>query len=454
MKKTLLICFYLILGFANAQQQDSIVIRKFFTTEFTNGKAYDWLKYLCLQIGGRISGSAQAEKAVEFTYAELKKYKFDSVWLQPVMVPQWIRGNRETAAIFNNGIKHEVKICALGNSIGTGENGIKAKVIEVKNFDELRALGSEKIKGKIVFFNRPFPDEVLTGGAAYGMSVDQRGKGPVEAARLGAIGVIVRSMTHALDEHPHTGATGYIDSIPKIPACAISTVHANQLSNMLKNNNNIEFYFKQNCKMNDYVLSYNVVAEIRGIEKPEEIILVGGHLDSWDNGEGAHDDGSGCVQSMAALRLFLVNGIKPKRTLRCVLFMNEENGLKGALEYARLAMVNKEKHLAAIETDAGGFMPREIGIDVGQETIQRLQFWQRLLAPYGVQTISNRGGGADIGPLKKQGTTLIGYYPDGQKYFDYHHTEQDTFDKVNKRELQFGVVTLSAVLYLISEYGL
>jgi hypothetical protein len=458
MKSKIITAIALVLAnfsMANAQLKDSLIIRGFFETAFTKGKAYDeWLRHLCLNIGGRLSGSVQAEKAVAYTYGELKKLPFDSVWLQPVMVPQWIRGKKEQAAIHTAKQKYDVNICALGNSVGTPEGGLRAKIIEVKSFNELKNLGRAKVSGKIVFYNRPFPDAVLTGGAAYGASVDQRSIGAAEAAKYGAVGVVVRSMTHALDEHPHTGATNYIDSIAKIPGCAISTLHANLLSNLLKAEPNLEFWFNQNCEMKDYVVSHNVIAEIKGKEIPDEIILVGGHLDSWDNGQGAHDDGSGCVQSMEALRLFLVNGIKPKRTLRCVLFMNEENGLKGGLEYARLALVNKEKHLAAIETDAGGFMPREIGIDTNEEKLKKLQDWQKLLSPYGIQTISNRGGGADISPLRNQGVTLIGYYPDGQKYFDYHHSEIDTFDKVNKRELQFGAVTLAGLIYLISEYGL
>ena len=206
--------------------------------------------------------------------------------------------------------------------------------------------------------------------------------------------------------------------------------------------------------MLDDELSYNVVAEMRGSEKPNEIILVGGHLDSWDNGEGAHDDGAGCVQSMNALRLLKQEGYKPKRTLRAVLFMNEENGLKGGLKYAELAKANNEKHLAAIETDAGGFMPRHIGFTLPHDSLGKYKDWEKVLAPYGVQNFDANGGGADIGPLRNQGTVLIGYHPDGQKYFDIQHTAADTFEKVNKRELQFGTVVLGGLLYLLSEYGL
>ena len=447
-----LVSFFVAISNLSAQNKDSIIIRNFFNEAFTNGKCYSQLDYLCNNIGNRISGSANAAKAVEFTYSSLKKEGFDSVWLQPVMVPHWVRGEKEIGYFVSNKKKTPVHICALGNSVATAKEGIQAKVVEVKTFDELKKLGREKVEGKIVYFSRPFPDAIISG--AYGITVDQRGQGPVEAAKLGAIGVVVRSMTHAHDNFPHTGATGYKDSVTKIPGCAISTIDADLLSQSLKENPSTEFYFKQNCVMLPDVLSYNVVAEIKGSEKPDEIILVGGHLDSWDVGTGAHDDGAGTVQSMEALRLFKATGIKPKRTLRCVLFMNEENGLKGGLKYAELAELNKEKHVAAIETDAGGFMPREIGIAVSEDKLLALQPWQKLLAPYGIQTINIHGGGADIGPLKKQGVVMIGYHPDGQKYFDYHHTDADTFDKVNKRELQFGAVTLSGLMWLISEYGL
>jgi len=270
----------------------------------------------------------------------------------------------------------------------------------------------------------------------------------------GAIGVVVRSMTHAIDDEPHTGATNYRDTVPKIPACAISTQDGDELSKILKNHPNATIWFRQTCKLLPDVLSYNVVAEMKGTMYANEIVLVGGHLDSWDNGEGAHDDGAGTVQSMNALRLLVQEGYRPKRTLRAVLFMNEENGLKGGLKYAELALQNKEKHIAAIETDAGGFMPRHIGFTLTNTELNSLANWEKVLAPYGVQNFDTNGGGADIGPLRQQGTVLIGYHPDGQKYFDYQHTAADTFEKVHKRELQFGTVVLSGLLYLLSEDGL
>jgi hypothetical protein len=445
---------FFITSRVSAQQNDSIVVHHFFHEEFTAGKSYDWLHYLCSRIGARLSGSPQAAVAVEWSATIMKESGFDTVWLQPVMVPHWVRGDREISWMLEGKQKIPLRICALGNSVGTGPKGVSAQVVEVKSLAELRTLGKERLQGKIVFFNRPFEQAVLTGGEAYGGAVDQRGHGPAEAARFGAVGVVVRSMTHQVDEFPHTGATNYNDSFPKIPACAISTFDADRLSAALKKDAALRFYFRQTCQMLPDVQSYNVIGEIRGTEKPHEIILIGGHLDSWDLATGAHDDGAGCVESMEAARLFKATGIAPKRTIRVVLFMNEENGLKGALKYAAIARERNEHHVAAIETDAGGFMPRSIGASVETHAAAKVQSWQSLLAPYGIQTITNEGGGADIGPLKKQGVALFGFHPDSQRYFDYHHTAIDTFDKVNKRELQFGVVSLAGLLWLISEYGL
>ena len=452
--KSIFVILLLIGKVGHAQQQDSIVIKKIFQEIFTNGQSYSNLQYLCKEIGARISGSPAAEKAIQWAFQKLKETRADSVWLQPVMVPHWQRGAKEEAYLIQQNKKIQLAICALGNSVGTPVNGIRAGVIEVKSFEELSAKPNESVRGKIVFFSRPFPDTVLYGGVAYGMTVNQRSMGPIEAAKKGAIGVIVRSMTHAHDHYPHTGATQYKDSFPPIPACAISTADASILSNALQKDAQLEVYFKQNCQMLPAVESYNVVAEIKGSEKPEEIIVLGAHIDSWDIGEGAHDDGTGVVQCIETIRTFKTLGIEPKRTIRVVLFINEENGLKGGLKYAELAEKNKEKHLAAIETDAGGFMPRHIGFAMPKDQLYKYKNWENLLAPYGVQTIDENGGGADIGPLKKQGALIIGFHPDGQKYFDYHHTENDVFEHVNKRELQFGSVVLTGLLYLISENGI
>ena len=440
----------------SAQTNDSLLIRNLFTEVLTRGQCYQTLDYLSNRIGGRLSGSPEAAAAVNYMKQTMAIYGFDSVWLQEVIVPHWVRGEKEQAALITGKERIPMNICALGNSIGTPEAGIEAQVIEVKSLEEVEKLGREKIQGKIVFFNRPMDPIHIHTGTAYGGAVDQRSRGASMAAKYGALGVVVRSMTLALDEHPHTGAMNYNDSFPKIPACAISTKGAEELSKTLRLRmaGSVKFYFKQNCRMLADEKSFNVIGEIKGTVKPNEIIVVGGHLDSWDNGDGAHDDGAGCVQSVEVLRLFKSLGIKPKRTIRCVLFMNEENGLRGGLKYAELAAANKEKHLAAIESDAGGFTPRGFNCSALGDTMTRFQNWLPLLKPYGIEKITWPGGGADIGPLSKQGAVTIGLVPDSQRYFDYHHTSIDTFDKVNKRELELGAASMAALVWLLSEYGL
>lgn len=451
MNKIFILLFSLYCFQLTAQTNDAAVIKQITDEVLLNGKAYSDLRDLCKKVGNRISGSPQAEKAVQLMYNKMKSYGFDSVWLQPVMVPRWVRGSKQTeiGKIINENKPYKVNILALGGSVSTPKNGITANVIEVKNFEELKSLGKEKITGKIVFFNRPMDPTQISTGSAYGGAVNQRGRGATEAAKYGAIGVVVRSMTLAHDEFAHTGAMYYNDSFPKIPACAISSNHADALSKSIKKNNQTQFYFNLNCQNTiDSVLSYNVIGQINGTTKANEIILVGGHLDSWDVGEGAHDDGAGCVQSIEVLRLFKTLNLKPQRTLRAVLFMNEENGLRGGIKYAELAALNKENHYAAIETDAGGFVPRGFGIS-DSTVYKNMAAKAHLFRNYGWDKIDLGGGGADIGPLKNNCKALIGYVPDSQRYFDYHHTENDVFEAVNERELHLGAAAIGSLVWLL-----
>jgi len=377
----------------------------------------------------------------------------DSVWLQPVMVPHWVRGQKEIANYTINGVKKNVPICALGFSVATPNTGITAPVIEVKSIEEAKALGT-KLKGKIIFFNRPFDDALINTFKAYGGCVDQRVQGAAVCAPFGAKGVIVRSMTNSIDDYPHTGTMSY-GNLPleqQIPGAAISSRAANILSNDLKENPNLKFFFKQNCKTLPDAPSYNVVGEIKGAETPENIFVIGGHLDSWDLGEGAHDDGAGIVQSLEVAYLFKKNNIKPKNTIRIVFFMNEENGTRGAKKYAELAKINNENHIGGLESDAGGHTPRGFSIDANTANTKLLQSWKKLLAPYGLHDIDKGGSGADISPLKAEQVTLVGYRPDSQRYFDYHHTSIDTFDKVNKRELELGSASMASIVYLMDKY--
>jgi carboxypeptidase Q len=459
MKLKFLLLFLLPFATVAAQAQDSLMIRKIYDEELVNGQCYQNLHYLCKNIGPRLSGSANAQKAVEWGKKLMDSYGFDHVFLQEVMVPHWVRGQKEQGVIINGKNRIPIAIAALGMSVATPTSGITADIIEVHSLKELDTLGKAAIKGKIVFFNRPFDPRFVETLRAYGAAGDQRFAGPAAAAKYGAAGVIVRSLTENMDNYPHTGATSFDKNGINIPAAAISTVAANQLSVLLKQNKNhtVKFYFKQSCRLLPDVLSYNVVGELKGSENPNKFITVGGHLDSWDLAEGAHDDGTGVMQSVEALRIFKTLGYRPKNTIRAVFFINEENGDKGGLKYAELAAQNKEDHIAAIETDLGGFTPRGFSFDgVSPTMLQKINNnWRKLLEPYGSGELVAGGGGSDIGPLKEKspGVVLIGYLPDSQRYFDVHHSPNDVFENVNKRELELGAASMTALIFLIDQHG-
>lgn len=454
--------YLLIIGFSVSLHSqnlnnDSVFIDKIYDEALSNGNSYEWLDYLSNQIGGRLSGSINYDRSVKWGKDELNTIDVDSVWLQPVMIPKWVRGAPEYAHIESSpGNTISVPIAALGGSISTPSIGISANVIEVKNFKELKMIGRDSIRGKIIFYNRPMDPTLINTFQAYGGSVNQRTQGAIEAAKLGAIGVIVRSMTTSLDDYPHTGSM-YYDGLSlnqRIPAAAISTNGAELLSSMLSLNSNIKFFFRQNSKNFPDVLSHNVIAQINGSEKPDEIIVIGGHLDSWDLGDGSHDDGAGIVQSMEVLRILKNLNYSPKRTIRVVLFANEENGLKGGTKYAEEAILNNEKHFFALESDAGGFTPRGFSFDTSDKEFKTIKKFESLFVKYGMNNFFIGGSGADIGPLKNGEVILAGLRPDTQRYFDYHHAASDTFDKINKRELELGAAAMTALVYLLDNYKL
>ncbi len=444
------------LALCSTAQSDADYIKTIYKNALTDGQSYQWLDYLSNEIGGRLSGSLNAEYAVEYTKSELQKLGLDRVWLQPVMVPKWVRGNPEFSFIETApGKTIPVNVCALGGSVSTPAQGLRATLIEVKGIEELEALDPKQVEGKIVFFNRSMQADLILTFEAYGGCVDQRYKGAEAAAKLGAVATIVRSMNLRLDDLPHTGAMSYGDTpvSKRIPSAAISTNDAEMLSGMLKVDASIKLFLKQNCRQLKDVLSHNVIGEIRGSEYPNEIITVGGHLDSWDLGDGAHDDGAGCVQSMDVLRLLKNSGIKPKRTIRVVLFMNEENGLRGGIAYAKEAAQKGEDHIFALESDSGGFTPRGFTFDGPDYKLNQIFKWKPLFEPYLIHYFRKGGSGADIGPLKKSTNVLAGLRPDSQRYFDHHHAANDTFDAVNKRELELGAATMTALVYLVDKYG-
>jgi hypothetical protein len=449
--------FFLLLSIVSfAQNTDEIKFKEIYKSALTNSKCYSWLDDLSNKVGARLSGSIGAQKGVEYTKAQLETLGLDRVYLQEVMVPKWVRGDKEVAYILDNNSKISIPVCALGGSVATHKNGITAAVIEVHSIKEIAELGEDKIKGKIVFFNRPMQADNIETFTSYGGCVDQRFGGAKEASKFGAVATIVRSMNMRLDDFPHTGAQSYGD-LPKdkyIPAAAISTNAAELLSKSLKANPNLKFYLKQSCEQFEDVLSYNVIGEIKGSEHPDRIMVVGGHLDSWDLADGSQDDGAGVVQSMEVLNIFKNIGYKPKNTIRAVLFMNEENGGRGGKKYEELSKANNENHIFALESDSGGFTPRGFSFDTDQANLTKIQTWKGLFEPYLIHSFTKGHSGADIEPITSAKIIKAGLHPDSQRYFDYHHAANDNFDGVNKRELELGAATMAALMYLIDQNGL
>jgi hypothetical protein len=454
MKKTALFLLFLT-SISYSQSNDQKMLADIYKFSLTKSHCYSWLDYLSNTIGQRISGSVGAEKGVAYTKQQLETLGLDRVYLQEVMVPKWVRGEKETAFILDDKSKVSVPICALGGSVATAKNGLTAEVIEVYSIKEMEALG-EKIKGKIVFYNRPFVAENVNAFTSYGGCVDQRYYGAEKAAKMGAVGTIVRSMGFRLDDFPHTGAQSYGD-LPKdkyIPTAAISTNAAELLSKKLKENGKLKFFMKLSCQTFDDVLSYNVIGEITGSEHPEKIMIVGGHLDSWDLADGSHDDGAGVVQSMQVLELFKKLNYKPKNTIRAVLFMNEEFGGKGGKKYEELSKLNKENHIFALESDAGGFSPRGFSFECNAANFQKVNNWKYLFEPYLIHQFYIGDTGSDISHLTSAKIVKAGLIPDTQRYFDYHHAANDKFDAVNKRELELGAATMASLMYLFDQYGI
>lgn len=440
-----------------AQDEDAYMVKNIHNEALSNGKAYDWLHSLCKKHGGRIAGSKAYLGAANYTKGELEKIAGVNAYLQPCEANYWQRGKfDEVSVLFKNGKKKKLNTLALGNSVATPKSGITGEVIEVNSLDDVEKLGKEKIGGKIVLFNRPMDPTQIRTFSAYGGAVDQRVYGPSKAGEYGAVAALVRSMTTNQDDVPHTGVTVYKDSLIRIPGIGISTNDADYLSQALKGGQ-VKVSVISGGKMMGKRSAPTVIGEIRGSDFPDEIILIGGHLDSWDVGEGAHDDGAGCVQAMEVLRILESLQYKPKRTIRCVLFSNEENGLAGGKTYAAESNAKGEFHLAAIESDAGGFSPRgfsfEADTSVFKTYYKNVNKWLPMLESYGLH-FETGGSGADIGPLKSQKGLLIGLRPDSQRYFDFHHTATDTFENVNKRELELGAAAMASLVFFIDKYGI
>ncbi len=445
-------------GAVFAQVDDAKMIKKISDEILLNGRAHDNLYTLCKTVGPRLSGSAGMYKAEQWGLKVLKDAGAENAYLQQCMVPHWVRGKKEFAGYKTNkrNADPQFNVLALGNAVGTGERGVTAQIIEVKNFEEL-GKRKEEVKGKIVFYNYPFNKTLLRG--AYGDAVRYRSSGASTAAKYGALAVIVRSVTGAYDDFPHTGALRYNDSFPKIPAVAISTKGADKLSDYIKGAyRDANFFIRTNCQMLPDTIGHNVIGEIKGSEFPGEIITIGGHLDSWDPGEGASDDGTGIVQSIEILRVFKTLGYKPKRTIRIVLFANEENGLRGGNKYAEEAKSKNENHVMAMESDGGAEYPRGFSCGMTKAQFEKVESWKKYFTAFDADKFSfteGGGGGADIGPLQTNfKTAQFGLNTTGQRYFDIHHAASDVFEKVNAQELNLCVVVMATMVYLVDNYGL
>ncbi|MDQ3683751.1 MAG: M20/M25/M40 family metallo-hydrolase [Bacteroidota bacterium] len=463
MKKILTLIF--MTGFsvaAIAQNEDSVFIRRLANEILLNSKAYENLRVLTKTIGGRLAGSPQMVKAEAWGLSAMKAANADATWLQQCMVPHWVRGGKDEATAEWQGMKAGQKTTAgskakldaiaLGNSMGS-KKPLKAEVIEIKDFADLESK-KDMVKDKIVFYNYKFDPTFVRTFQAYGDAGRYRREGPSRAAKYGAKAVIVRSISGSTDNNPHTGSTTYNDSFAKIPAIAVGLKDADALSKTLTSAK-VNVTLHTHGKFLPDTIGHNVIGELKGSQFPNEYITVGGHLDSWDNCEGAHDDGAGCVQTIEILRAFKALGYQPKRTIRFVLFANEENGLRGGTKYAEEAQAKGEKHIFALESDAGGFTPRGFGFTSSEAQFQKIMEWKDLLSPYGASELTRGGGGADIGPLNRtQGTPVAGLQPDSQRYFDLHHARNDVFEAVNKRELELGALNMAALIYLVDKYGL
>lgn len=406
-----------------------------------DNRAIATLRELCSQAPKRLSGSPGMLAAEQWAARTMRASGFDEVRLEPVQVPHWRRGVETATTVGDAPLP--LRVTALGGSVPTAAGGIEAEVVEVRSFEELRTLG-DAARGKIVFFNRPMPRAFRRTGRAYGATVPQRSNGAIEAAKVGGVAALVRSVTTTIDGYPHTGAMRYEEGTPKVPAAAVATADAEALAARLANGP-VRVRLELGCRTLPDVEGHNVLGEYLGSESPDEIVVIGGHLDAWDLGTGAHDDGAGIVHCIEAVRLLHAIGWRPKRTIRVVLFANEENGLRGARAYAAAHTAEIERHVAAIETDSGGFTPQGFGCSLRGAEAAAIE---RLFAPLdqlgaGLFLPGAGAGGADISVLHARGVPCFGMWVDGHRYFDYHHTAVDDLPAVNERELALGAAVLA-----------
>lgn len=456
-----ILLFIIALTLAHAQPaplppDPAATVNRFFAEALAHGQAHDNLRALTTEFPGRLGGSPALEGAVQWGAQVLGRLGLTRVYLQAAMVTHWERGAPESVQLLAAYGPEPLAAVALGNSAATPVGGLAAGVVEVHSLAEVEKLGRAGVAGKIVFFNRPMDPTLFSTMQAYGKAGDQRNQGPGVAAKFGAVAALSRSLTTAHDDVPHAGNSTFPPGVPPIPAAALSLVAADRLSAALTADPAVQVRLAIHARRLPDAPSHNVIGEIRGAEFPDQVIVVGGHLDSWDIAPGAHDDGAGVVQSIEVLRLFQALGIKPRHTLRCVLFVNEENGRGGSTAYVTAAKTAPERHIFAVESDAGGFAPTGFNVGSPQDPNlhQRAARWRPLFEPWGIWNFTKGAGGADITGLMLQGVPVAGLTPDSQRYFDYHHTTIDTIDQVNPRELHLGAAALASLIWLVDTEGL
>ena len=405
----------------------------------TDDGAYEKLVYLCDRIGNRLSGSPGLDKAIGWAKAEMIRDGLVNVSTPTVKVPNWVRG-AESAAIVAP-MERPLTMLGLGLSVGTGRGPVTAEVVVAHDFAELERFGKAKVEGKIVLFNMPWE--------GYGRTVQYRGRGASAVAKLGGVAMLIRSVTGLSLQSPHTGALGYEPGVAPIPSAAITVEDAAMIDRLTARGETVRVRLAMGARMMPEAESANVIGEVLGSEKPEEVVVIGGHIDSWDVGQGAQDDGTGIVTAMQAAALIKRLGLKPKRTIRVVLFTNEENGGAGGRAYRAMVGADIKSHVAAIEMDGGAEKLTGYGMD--KRVLDRLQGVAKLLAPLGADKFTEGGGGADIGPLLKDGVPGLSPHTGGGHYFDWHHTQSDTVDKVKPEELREHVGAMALMAFILAD---
>lgn len=450
----LFIAVLVLFSFLHAQQSDSITISKIYCNALNSQTAYKNLLELCTNAPGRLIGTEASGKAMKILTDQLKTAGADTIYMQKYKTNVWRNLSHSKASVEKDGKTIDLNVVALGPSISTPDNGIEAEIIEVKSLEELGTLGKENISGKIVFFNGPMDNTKFNTFAAYSQAGQQRFYGAGKASEFGALGVIIRSLATEIDNFPHTGVFRYSEGFPEIPAIAISTADAEKLHKMLIAEQNLSARIFTKTEIVDSVETGNIIAELKGSKNPGNIILVGGHYDSWFNTPGANDDGAGCMQAIDIIRTFKDLGIRPENTIRVVLFMDEEMNQTGAKIYAENYRKESRPHIAAIESDAGGALPSGFSVQASDSIFKHIVALSEYFKQYDIYNSSTGHAGVDIAPLEEFGIPLIGLKVNSQQYFEYHHSANDTPDKIHRRELQLGTAAIAGLVYLIDKYGI